>query len=137
MKNLTERLPSLKKEAELKFIRSPGPGGQNVNKTNSAAQLRWSLVNSLWLTEDEKQICYEKLANQLTKDGELVIKCSEFRDQEQNSKSAFERLTKIIQIALFAPKKRFKTKPTYSSKLRRLSTKKINSDKKKSRRDID
>jgi ribosome-associated protein len=137
MQNLSERLSHLKKEAELKFIRSPGPGGQNVNKTNSAAQLRWSLANTRCLTENEKQICYTKLINQLTKEDEIVLKCSEFRDQEQNAKAAFDRLSKIIQAALFVPKKRLKTKPTYSSKLRRLSAKKINSDKKKSRKDFE
>lgn len=134
MKTLDERLNDLKREAELKFIRSPGPGGQNVNRTNSAAQLRWSLANTQCLTEDERQRCFAKLSHLLTNEGEIIIKSSEFRDQEQNSNSAFERLEKIIKNALFIPKKRIKTKPTYSSKLRRLNSKKIHSDKKKSRK---
>jgi hypothetical protein len=81
---LDEKIVLIKKEAEIKFIRSTGPGGQNVNKTNSAAQLRWSLLNTLALNEHERKLCHLKLSSQLTTEGELIIKSTESRNQAQN-----------------------------------------------------
>ncbi len=137
MNKLDDKIVAIKRESEIKFVRSSGPGGQNVNKTNSAAQLRWSLANTLALSERERNLCFLKLGSQLTTEGELILKSTESRDQAQNIKLVYDKLEQIIRKALFVQRKRIKTKPTYSSKLKRLDTKKIHSEKKKNRKVID
>lgn len=110
-------------EIELEFVRSRGPGGQHVNKTNSAAMLRWNLVSSQVLLEETRKTLLEKLGNQITVDGDILIRSDEFRDQDQNRQRCLEKLDDMIEKALFVPKKRKPTKPTRSAKIKRQETK--------------
>ncbi len=120
-------------EIEITATRSRGPGGQNVNKTNSAIQLRWNLRNSQFFPLHIYDRLLFKLASKLTVDGEIIIRSENFRDQDQNKKDAYFKLNEMILAALYIPKKRVKTKPTRGSKERRLKQKKGRSDIKKSR----
>lgn len=105
------------------FIRSAGPGGQNVNKVASAVQLRFSLASNVTLREDVK-IRLRALAGQrLTDADEVLIVSREHRSQDQNRRGAEERLLELVRRALIAPKKRHATKPTRASKERRLDSK--------------
>lgn len=121
-------------ELEFTFIRSPGPGGQNVNKVASAVQLRFNVVNSTSLPEDVRVRLVAALSSKLTLQGDLIIKASRHRTQERNKQDALDRLIELIRHSAIPPKKRRKTKPTLSSTQRRLSTKKLHSKNKSLRR---
>ena len=121
-------------ELEFTFVRSRGPGGQNVNKTNSACQLRWNILSTSAFAIDDHQRILNRLANQLTNDGDLIIRNDEFRDQDANKKACIEKLIQIIEKALFVPKFRKKTKPKKSAIRKRLKEKEIRSEIKSSRK---
>ncbi|QLY27410.1 aminoacyl-tRNA hydrolase [Bdellovibrio sp. KM01] len=123
-------------EFDFTYARSRGPGGQNVNRTNSAAILRWNLRDSQALPENIKGRLLEKLASQLTVDGDILIRSEEFRDQDQNRSACLKRLQSLLQKALFVPKKRVATKPTRSSVRKRLDSKKRHSEVKAGRKKL-
>lgn len=111
-------------EMEFQVSRSGGPGGQNVNKTNSAVLLRFKIEESSVFTAEQKERILLKLASKLTQGGELLIRSEEFRDQDRNKSACIEKLHKLLAGALVVPKKRIKTKPTKSSQRRRVESKK-------------
>ena len=123
-------------EMEFSFARSRGPGGQNVNRTNSAVILRWNLFNSTAFDELKKQRLEAKLAARLTAAGDLIVRCEVHRDQIQNRSDCIKKLYEILQRALFVPKKRVATKPTKSSQKKRLESKKKESATKILRRKV-
>ncbi len=111
-------------ELEWKFIRSSGPGGQNVNKVASAAQLRFLLPQNVALPATVR-IRLRRLAGQkLIDDGTILFKSMSERTQEGNRRAALERLEALIRAALVEPKIRKKTRPTKGSKERRIESKK-------------
>src|SRR4051794_1173345 len=110
-------------ELEFEVTRSSGPGGQNVNRTNSAVILRWNLYASKATPQEVLHRLIHKLQNRLTINGEIIIKANEFRDQIQNKSAALVRFHEIIDQALFVPKARKPTKPTRSSKRKRVESK--------------
>ena len=111
-------------ELNFDFIRSSGPGGQNVNKVSTAVQLRFDVKRSTSLAEPVKERLIKLAGRKMTSAGELVISAYTFRSQEKNKDEALRRLSELIIEALPEPKKRKKTKPTLASKTRRIESKK-------------
>lgn len=123
-------------ELDFTYVRSRGPGGQNVNRTNSAAVLRWNLFASSALSEELKNRIYGKIKNQLTEEGDVIIRSDVHRDQDQNRSESIKRLHDLLKRALFVPKKRVATKPTRSSVRKRLEGKKVRSETKQNRQKV-
>ncbi|WP_424362385.1 alternative ribosome rescue aminoacyl-tRNA hydrolase ArfB [Methylocystis parvus] len=113
-------------EVSLEFLRASGPGGQNVNKVESAVRLRFDVRHSPSLP-DPVRMRLERLAcSRLTKDGVLIIEAQRHRTQERNREDALDRLLDLIrEAAAPPPPPRRKTKPTLGSKIRRLEGKKL------------
>lgn len=120
-------------EIEVTSTRSSGAGGQHINRTNSAVILRFSVMDSLVLTIDQKNLILQKLKNRLTKSAELLVRQEDERDQKSNKERAYLLLNEMIIAALRQPKKRVATKPKKSAVKRRLETKKRHSEIKKNR----
>ena len=119
-------------ELQFAFVRSSGPGGQNVNKVATAVQLRFDVIHSS-LPEEVKERLSHIAGNKITSDGELLIEAKKFRTQEQNREEAVSRLIDLLQRAFTKPKRRKKTKPTTESRERRLKEKKVRGEIKKIR----
>jgi ribosome-associated protein len=111
-------------ELEWKFIRSSGPGGQNVNKVASAAQLRFLLPLNVTLPVTVRNRLRRLAGQRLIDDGSILFKSMSERTQEGNRRAAQERLTALIRAAMVEPKIRKKTRPTAGSKERRIDSKK-------------
>lgn len=110
-------------ELEITSQRSRGPGGQHVNKTESAALLKWNYLDSLGLNAFEKLRVQAKLGGLINKENQIVIRSDEFRELERNKARGKEKLLAYLRSALHQPKKRIATKPTRSSRERRLESK--------------
>lgn len=117
-------------------MRSSGPGGQNVNKVATAAELRWDLRHSTALPVPVHQRLVAIAGTRINSDGVLVIKAERHRTQERNRADALERLTELIRRAAVPPKPRKATKPTRASRKRRLEGKRRESQKKSLRRRV-
>ena len=122
------------RELRFTFARSPGPGGQNVNKVNSKAILNWTWEASPSLSDDIKARLRVSAAGRISKDGEFIVSSSRFRDQRQNIDDCLEKLAALIRAAEFPPKRRRATRKTRGSVLRRLSHKRQRSQVKQERR---
>jgi ribosome-associated protein len=122
------------KELSFTFIRSGGPGGQNVNKVSTAAQLRFNAAASPSLPDHLKRRLLAVAGARATSEGEVIISASRFRTQERNRSDAVERLVLLIRKALEEPKKRKKTRPTHASQTRRVQNKRLHAEKKRFRR---
>ncbi len=133
MIRITESLVIDPKDITETFVRSSGPGGQNVNKVSTAVELRYP-VTKAGLPEDAMARLRILAGRLLTLEDVLVIEAQVFRSQERNRAAALEKLVLLLRKSLVRPKTRRKTKPTYSSTLRRLEGKTIRSKTKALRR---
>ena len=120
-------------ELSEQFIRASGPGGQNVNKTSSAVELRFEAERSPSLSEPVKKRLKEIAGTKWTKDGAIVLKCDETRHQVRNREIVLKRLKEMIKKSLVTPKRRLATRPTLASNRRRLTAKKNRADLKSNR----
>ncbi len=121
------------KEMEITFVRSSGPGGQNVNKTSTKAVVRWNVNGSAAFSDEEKTRINEQLGARLTKEGDLIVTCMKTRSQLQNRDMAVQTLRNLVARALEPEKERRPTKPTRASKERRLGAKERQAGKKRER----
>lgn len=119
-------------DLDISFVRASGPGGQNVNKLSTAAQLRYDIARAQ--LADDVRARFERIAGQrLTKDGVVVIHAQRFRTQERNRQDAIDRLVDMLREASIRPTPRRATRPTFASKQRRLEGKKRRADVKAGR----
>lgn len=121
-------------ELEISFIRAGGPGGQHVNKVNTAAQLRFDVQNTASLTGATKARLKRLAGSRMTDDGVLILDARESRSQADNRQAAIDRLTALIRQAARPPKRRKATRPTAASRERRLKSKRSRSETKRLRR---
>ncbi len=121
-------------EFQFAFARSAGPGGQNVNKVNSKATLRWPVARSPSLPEPVRLRFLARFAKRLTAEGELLISSQRYREQSRNIADCLEKLREMVLAAAVKPTLRRPTKPTASSRRRRTETKRKTSQKKQARR---
>lgn len=122
--------PGLEKEFSFQFSRSGGPGGQNVNKVASKAELRFHVDSSEVLGEEEKTLLNEKLANQITAEGFLLVVSQSERSQLANKEECVRKFYEMLRQALAKPKARKKTKPSFSAVKKRLEGKRRQAEKK-------
>ena len=122
MIQITEDIAISESDMQIKFVRSTGPGGQNVNKVSTAAQLRFDVKNAA-LPDDLRNRLISLAGKKMTEEGELLITASRFRTQDRNRQDAFDRLAALIRRAAVPPKVRKPTLPTRGSNERRLKSK--------------
>ncbi len=121
-------------EFEFTYARSGGPGGQNVNKVNSKAILRWHVMASASLPWDVRGRFLSRYASRLTVDGDLIITSQTHRDQASNTEECLEKLKEMLTRVATPPVPRRPTKPTLGSQKRRVESKLVNAKKKEQRR---
>lgn len=125
---ITDSLALDESELTITFIRSPGAGGQNVNKVATAAQLRFDVAGSPNLFEAQKPRVLKAAGTRATNDGEIVITASRFRTQDANRRDAIQRLIRLIARAVAVEKRRIPTRPSGGAVKRRLESKRRRSD---------
>jgi len=120
---INARITIPESELDERFVRSSGPGGQNVNKLNTKVELRFDAANSASLSDDVRKRLLKLAGQRATSDGVIVLESQSARTRERNREEARERLAELIRQALVRPKPRKRTKPTKASKQRRLDEK--------------
>jgi len=136
MIQITSSIAIDESEIQEEFIRSSGPGGQNVNKVATTVQLRFDVANSPSLPDEVRERLISLPRSRITEDGVLIITARRFRTQGRNRQDAIERLVELIRRAAEKPRSRRKTKPTLASKMRRLEDKHHRAETKKLRQGL-
>ena len=129
MIEITERISIDESELDFSFIRASGPGGQHVNKSATAVQLRFDVANSPSLPAGVRQRLIELAGNRMTQNGVLVIDASEYRSQSRNRDEAVRRLKALIRQAAHEPKLRRETHTPRGARERRLENKRHRSER--------
>ena len=127
---INERIKIPLSEFEFDYVRSQGPGGQNVNKVNTKAIVFWNVTASPSIPDDVKGRFTRKFHQRMAKDGRLIVRSQRFRDQKRNAADCLEKVRKLVLAVADRPTVRKKTKPTAASKARRLRDKRHTSQKK-------
>ena len=133
MIHITRTITIDESEIQEYFVRSSGPGGQNVNKVATAVQLRFDVAKSRSLPEEVRTRLISLAGNRITEDGILIIDARRFRTQGRNRENAIDRLVELIRNAAQRPKFRRRTRPTLTSKIRRLESKRHGAESKRLR----
>lgn len=120
-------------EFDFSYVRSSGPGGQNVNKVNTKAVLRWPVLSSESLPEEIRQRLLGKYRQRITSAGDLLVTSQRFRDAGRNTADCLEKLRQMLLAVAQPPTKRRPTRPTRGSVQRRLTAKRKQSQKKRLR----
>ena len=136
MIHITRTITINEGEIQEYFVRSSGPGGQNVNKVATAVQLRFDVANSRSLPEEVRTRLISLAGNRITEDGILITDARRFRTQGRNRENAIDRLVELIRNAAQRPKFRRRTRPTLTSKIRRLENKRRVAESKRLRRPV-
>ncbi len=137
MIKITDSIYINESEVKESFMRSSGPGGQHVNKVATAVQLRFNAKTSGNISKEVYNRLRTIAGSKLTEDGNLIIVSRVHRSQIQNRQVALDKLISLLQQAAKKPKRRKKTRPSRASVEKRLRNKRLQSEKKKSRRNID
>jgi len=137
MIQITGRIAIDEGELDFEFVRAAGPGGQNVNKVATAAQLRFDITTNDSLPNDVKHRLIKLAGRRVTAAGMLIIQARRYRTQGKNRQDALDRFITLVRSAATPPKARRKTKPSLASKRRRLDTKRRTSLSKERRRPVD
>jgi ribosome-associated protein len=133
MLEINVRLQIPEQEFQWSFTRSGGPGGQNVNKVASKAELRWNVAATPSLPDDMKMRFMAQVRKRITVDGELILTSQRYRDQGRNREDCLKKLRALILHATIPPRSRKPTRPTRASRVHRLKAKKHRSAIKQSR----
>lgn len=131
---INEQLAVPIREFRFTFVRSSGPGGQNVNKVNTKAVLRWAVAKSPSLPDDVRQRLLARHSRRISAAGELIISSGRFRDQGRNVADCLARLRSLLADVATAPPVRKKTKPSRAAVRKRLQDKRHTSQKKQNRK---
>lgn len=123
-------------ELQLSFSRSPGPGGQNVNKVNSKVTLRWDVRETESLPLAVRRRFLTRYGNRISREGQLILTSHRYRDQPRNVADVMEKLRQLILAVAEAPKKRKPVKPSKAANRKRLDQKRQKSEKKSGRRSV-
>ena len=134
MLTVNEKISIRIAEFKFSYARSPGPGGQNVNKVNSKAILKWSVKKSKGLPESVKARFLKRFARRISKEGELVLHSHRYRDQGRNVADCLNKLRDMILLVAEEPKQRKKKKVSQAAKKRRVENKRRIGEKKRSRK---
>ncbi len=121
-------------ELDIRAAKSSGPGGQSVNTTDSAVELRWYPESSRAFTPDEKRRIASRLGNRITKDGCLIVRASEHKSQHRNRQEARDRLGSWLSDAITVQKRRRRTRPSRASRRRRVDNKRHRGEVKRLRK---
>jgi ribosome-associated protein len=121
-------------EMEFEYYKSPGPGGQNVNKVSTGVRLRFNIHRSRSLRQDTKDRLTQIAGARITSEGELIIEAHRYRTRERNQQDAVARLEAFLDRAAHPPKKRHRTRPTRTSIEKRLESKRFRSKIKRGRK---
>jgi len=130
---LDARLRVPVRELTIRFVRSSGAGGQNVNKVNTKAVLRWPVTASRALPDDVRERFLDRFASRVTVDGEVVLTSDRHRDQGRNVADCLDKLGAMLDAVARPPRPRKKTRPSRGAVERRLQDKRAQADKKRRR----
>jgi ribosome-associated protein len=136
MFRVTGKIALEEREIRERFVRSSGPGGQNVNKVATAVRLRFDVRGSPSLPDDVRERLIRIAGNRLNREGVLIIEAGRYRTQERNRRDARERLAEWIRRAAVPPRRREKTRPSRESEARRLGEKHRRGEVKRARRPV-